>query len=383
MRNFYVIILNFFHKMFIERSVLLNLMLLPILLIGILGTSLSAVYDAKPVKHVSIAVVYGDGSDQYRQNLVSFFENPEMNGMIHVSEATSKEIALQQLEEGKHKAVLVIPDQIDQLMHEGANVELAVLYNEKNTLEQSVISVVLSTLTDSTNALAIAYSSMPEKEGGHQYIFEPLINEQDVAGLPKTTAMNYYGVTMMVLVLVYGISFSMNNIHRDFKGNFGIRLRISPIPFATVITSLYVSGVLVSFAQASIVILFSKLVFQVYFGNYLFVVFLIALLGAMFFNAIGLLAGSFIHNRRILNLIVNFGVPVMIFIAGGYYKIDLGMFSFISPVTYIQNIFFTYIYQNEILTSYIYTILVLIAVICLISLAKLSRYKGVQVNEDI
>lgn len=383
MRSFRILIVNFFQKMFMEKVVLVNLIILPILLIGILGTSLSSIYSPKPVQHVPIGVYYGTGTDYYKPNLEGFFADPAVKELLSVTAAASMADGQQMLNEGKIKALLIVPDNIDMKMGNNEAVELTVHYLEKQTIEQSIISVTLSTLTDATNSIRLAYELMPNKEDGHQYVFEQIITDSDVAGQPKTTAMNYYGVTMTVLVLFYGLSFSLNNIHHDFKGNLGVKLRISPIHPTVIVASLFTAGVLVSFAQAAIVILFSKLVFQVYFGQHLSVIFLIALLGSMFFNIIGLLLGIYINNRRVMNLIINIGIPVMIFIAGGFYRIDLGYFSFISPVTYIQTLFFTYIYQNEILLNYTVTILIVTAIGILISLMKLGRYKGVQLHEDI
>ncbi|MNO39290.1 ABC-2 family transporter protein [compost metagenome] len=383
MRSFGVLIANFFQKMFMEKTVLINLIALPILLIGILGTSLSSIYNPKPVKHVPIGVVYGVGSGQYKPSLEGFFADDEVKELLQVTEVASEAEARQRLSEGTYTAVLIVPDDTDRLMGSGEAVELSVLYSEKDTVEQSIVAVTLSTLTDATNSIRLAYEIMPQKENGHQYVFEQLISDSDISGQPKTTAMNYYGITMTVLVLFYGLSFSINNVHQDFKGNLGVKLRISPIPPIITVISLFTAGVLVSFAQASIVILFSKFVFNVYFGEHMYIIFLITLLGSMFFNVLGLLLGVYINNRKLLNLIINIGIPVMIFVAGGYYRIDLGYFSFISPVTYIQTLYFTYIYQNEILLPYAFTILLVITTGILVSLAMLSKYKGVQVNEDI
>ncbi|MNW34644.1 ABC-2 family transporter protein [compost metagenome] len=383
MRSFGILIANFFQKMFMEKVVLVNLIALPILLIGILGTSLSSIYNPKPVKHVPIGVVYESGSQQYKPSLEGFFADDEVKELLIATEIASVSEARHKLGKGAYKAVLIVPEDTDLLMSNGEDVELKVLYKEKDTIEQSIIAVTLSTLTDATNSLRIAYEIMPQKENGHQFVFEQLITDSDISGQPKTTAMNYYGVTMTVLVLFYGLSFSINNIHQDFKGNLGVKLRISPIPPIITIISLFTAGVLVSFAQASIVILFSKFVFNVYFGKHMYIIFLITLLGSMFFNVLGLLLGVYINNRKLLNLIMNIGIPVMIFIAGGYYRIDLGLFSFISPVTYIQTLYFTYIYQNELLLPYTFTILLVITTGILLSLTMLSKYKGVQVNEDI
>lgn len=383
MRSFGILIMNFFHKMFMEKTVLLNLIVLPILLVGILGTSLSSIYDPKPMQQIPIGVVYGSGSDYYKPSLEGFLTDKEVSQMLLATEINSRAEAEKKLEEGAYKAILIVPDDMDQKMNAGESVQLSVLYSEKDTVEQSMIAVTLSTLTDATNSLRIAYEIMPQKEDGHHYVFEQLIVDQDIAGQPKTTAMNYYGVTMTVLVLFYGLSFAINNIHRDFKGSMGMKLRISPIPTLTIIISLFTAGVLVSFVQASIVILFSKWVFGVYFGQHLYVIFLITLLGSMFFNVLGLLLGVYINNRKLLNLITNIGIPIMIFVAGGFYRIDLGMFSFVSPVTYIQTLYFSYIYQNEILLPYTITILLVIGTGILISISTLGRYKGVQVHEDI
>ncbi|MNW48432.1 ABC-2 family transporter protein [compost metagenome] len=323
------------------------------------------------------------GREQYKPSLEGFFADDEVKELLQVTEVASEAEARQRLSEGTYTAVLIVPDDTDRLMGSGEAVELSVLYSEKDTVEQSIVAVTLSTLTDATNSIRLAYEIMPQKENGHQYVFEQLISDSDISGQPKTTAMNYYGITMTVLVLFYGLSFSINNVHQDFKGNLGVKLRISPIPPIITVISLFTAGVLVSFAQASIVILFSKFVFNVYFGEHMYIIFLITLLGSMFFNVLGLLLGVYINNRKLLNLIINIGIPVMIFVAGGYYRIDLGYFSFISPVTYIQTLYFTYIYQNEILLPYAFTILLVITTGILVSLAMLSKYKGVQVNEDI
>lgn len=383
MRSFRILIFNFFHKMFMEKAVLVNLIVLPILLIGILGSSLSSIYNPKPVKDIPIGVVYGVGSEYYKQSLIDFFEDKEVKELLRTKEVADLSTAREQLGAGVFKALMIVTDNIDLQMANGEKVEITVLYNQKDTVEHSVISVTLSTLADATNSLRLAYEIMPEKEDGHQYVFEQLIADSDIAGQPKTTAMNYYGVTMTVLVLFYGLSFAINNIQNDFKGNLGVKLRISPISPLVVVISLFTSGVLVSFIQASIVILFSKLVFDVYYGQHLYVIFFITLLGSMFFNAIGLILGVYINNRKLLNMITSVGIPLMIFVAGGYYRIDFGYFSFVSPVTYIQKLYFTYIYQNEILMPYISSILLLISLGILISLIMLSKYKGVQAYEDI
>ena len=98
-----------------------------------------------------------------------------------------------------------------------------------------------------------------------------------------------------------------------------------------------IGAVIVTMLQIGIVLLFSKFVFNINFGNDIFTIILILISQIIMAVSLGVGLGFIFKNENIAGGILNFIIPVMVFLGGSYAPVDnMGSKTFTDIVTYLS-----------------------------------------------
>ncbi|MCG7377902.1 ABC transporter permease [Paenibacillus sp. ACRSA] len=364
--------------------VFVNYILLPLLLILILGNALSGVFQSEnqEAKHSLIpqisTVVVNEDDGEVGKNVVAFLTSSANEEMFNIQMQTSSEMAMEMLESGQVEQYIYLPSDLtmDYEAHQIGNITV---YGKDNHIEKvNITDLALSAYGDGYMAMEIASASNQNIVYSHQYSNMLIASgETDQASVSSSgssiSAMSYYGVTMLVLILVYGLANTMNFVQEEYSEALGDRYLVTPISKTALILGQFQTGVTISIMQGVVIVVCAKLFFDVSYGDSIMFVLFIILAGAIFFNALGLLLGVIARRIKQVDGLVTVLIPVMTFVGGGFVKLDMGELSSISINEVFQRPMFDYIQQGVIDLMPVFTALITAMGFVLVSVYSLTR----------
>lgn len=371
-------------------TVIVNYILLPLLLIVILGNALSSVFEtdedgeAVPasLSQVKTVVVNAD-QGKLGADIMTFLTSEDNKALFDVTVETDAAKAEQMLQDGDVEQYIYIPADLTSGFENKQESTVTVYGEDSNIDKVNITGLMLSTFGD--GYLAMDVSSQNNQQELYTHVYSNLLttgasaaNSGDSGSdSSNITALSYYGVTMLVLILVYGLANTMNFVQEEYSEALGDRYLVSPLSRTSLILGQLLTGCAISIVQGIIIVLCAQWLFDVTYGDNMLVVLFIIVAGSIFFNALGLILGVIARRVKAIDSVVTLLIPVMTFIGGGFIKIDLGGLRNMSINELFQQPLFDYIQQGVINLAPVYSSLVAALGFILISVYSLTR-KGVR-----
>jgi len=238
----------------------------PILLILVLGNALSAFIAPETSLDPAPVAVVADPESQL--------------GLFLQSEEIARFLELQFIEENQARALL-----------EGGEVCAAVIEREGEVTVLrlpageglgSLPAEMALSIVDSYKGIGAAMTFAAMR--GEVFTGLPEVSIKDVPlGKRIPNAMDYYAVTMLVMILLYTGMNGMDLLGHSLLGNTGGRLRLAPVSRAALAGGLFAASTATSFLQGMVTFVFSGTVYGVYWGERIPLV-LLALFAVVLFS---------------------------------------------------------------------------------------------------
>jgi|GEM_PF-2080125 ABC-2 type transporter. len=371
-------------------TIIVNYILLPLLLIVILGNALSSVFDKADEGEAAVpaslsqmkTVVVNDDKGKLGADIVAFLTSEDNKALFDVTVETDAKKAEQMIGDGDAEQYIYIPSDLTSSFESKKESNVTVYGDDSNIDKVNITGLMLSTFGD--GYLAMDVSSAGNQQELYTHVYSNLLTtsvskdgNSDSKDDSNITALSYYGVTMLVLILVYGLANTMNFVQEEYSEALGDRYLVSPLSRTSLILGQLLTGCAISIVQGIIIVLCAQWFFDVSYGDNMMVVFFIIVAGSIFFNALGLILGVIARRVKAIDSVVTLLIPVMTFIGGGFIKIDLGGLRNMSINELYQQPLFDYIQQGVINLAPVYSSLVVALGFILISVYSLTR-KGVR-----
>lgn len=294
------------------------LILLPLVLIPILGNSLKMLYEPSRSFTDTVAV-YSSDFKEYQSVSDFLKKNEKSNKHIKVTWVKQKEKALAALKDGKYYGVFDVKDK-------------KLYVDEEDVKDTSLIQLFISSYNFSGNKV-IKDSSVK--------------NINSNSNNRKPSAMDYYAVTMLVMIMWYGGEYGIDIISDDRD----IINRTVSLPMAKekIVIGKMLGTVTMMFFVSIVIIVFSKFVYKAYWGNNYILLTLVMLLFSFLTVNAGMAICLITKDRGTAGYITETLVVVFTFLSGGYlttrmFSADLERLSILSPSYAEQSIIFKIIY---------------------------------------
>ncbi|MFN8099720.1 MAG: ABC transporter permease [Dermatophilaceae bacterium] len=334
------IVLTSLKRKFTSPQILANLVVMPLLLIVILGNALSSTFkDSSPADTsagASLGVVDLDRSDASR-GLIGFFAG---TSAFKVSELPSPIVGEKDLASKEIEVLATIPAGYGADVAAGRDPKVALSSIDSNVDNLRAAQLAIDSIGDATRAAtaASATAATPTAYAMGNYITHGTSTAADpAAGLNGIT---YYTVTMIVLILIYGLANTLGFVKEEYAGPLGDRYLASPTSKFTLVTAQVISGTLTSILQAGVIIVTARLAFHADLGGDPLVAGAIIVIAAALFNAVGLVLGLLGRTRPWLDPALSLLIPVMTFFGGGFVKLDFGGLQKLSINNFFQDAMF-------------------------------------------
>ncbi|MCH4887182.1 ABC transporter permease [Acidaminobacter sp. JC074] len=287
----------------------ISLVVSPIIFILILGMALGG---NMGVSDFDVKVLLLSDESQLSEALIETFENADIE-VVKVSEEPSS----------------------DELRHYSAIVrtkdEVSITKSSYRKTSAGIVSQVLNEFLIAYDALSIN-PDIEFKEVSENI----LVNSRDFHSIAPT-AMEYYSVTMLAMVLMYSLGYGTSLMSYEIRDYRGLRLRVAPIPQWQTFLGISLSVMILMLVQGYVIVFFSKFVYGArWTDNYLILTLMIAGFSLIGSN-IGMIIASIVQDENKANSMVNMLVPALTAASGGYFKIDSSSEIFLMVQKFIPN----------------------------------------------
>ena len=332
-----------------DKQSLVMMLVFPIVLILVLGSALSGAFEVSELNPVSVYYI-NDDQGAIGAELDNYLKSDDMKKYLTIYEATDLDKAKKDVKEGVMPALIYIDSNYTKSIYSSQKAQIYVFSQSTYEVSLSVIEQILEGFSNTTNTInAIILNGQEYNNEGieyGEYITELSIGTQ--GNIPK--AIDYYAVTMLVMIMMYGAMYGTNGIADVLYEELGDRLSITPVSKP----KLYIGNMLglvgTVFLQALLLLVFTRFAYGVNWGDNIFPIILVCLLLAIFSVSLGVFVSVVTQNRKLSDAIINLMIPVFTFISGGYFKFQMAnqtidkIISYACPNAMAQTAIFNTIY---------------------------------------
>ncbi|QQZ62171.1 ABC transporter permease [Paenibacillus sonchi] len=270
--NIWTIMTYELRRLFRSRSMLLNMFLLPLVLIFLLGASLSGVVGVKSatkIEPVRVAVVNPTGEGQSAM-IAAFLKLPDIQKVIVPQDAESRQAAESGLRTGKYGYAVIVPDGFDSEVQQGGKAQLEFILG-KNHTDNLTAGTAFDNFLSTVNykqaaaaalgpqALAVAAPSSGDREA---------VKLGDLNNGGRTyTASQFYAASMLLMFLLYSGMTVTNSLFSEKDNHTLHRINSMPVKASELFIGKMLGVGIVSIIQCTAIILLSDWLFGVYWGN--------------------------------------------------------------------------------------------------------------------
>jgi ABC-2 type transport system permease protein len=232
-----------------------------------------------------------------------------------VEKIQDEDLALNKLQDNQITCFLII-DEDEQ--------EITLYKNDLYDTEASLLEGVLSTYTKRFNVITgiaetnpMALANINTEDELPEYVESVGLTQEE-----SPSAMDYYGVLMLMLFVLYGMLSSMQGVVDEKNKGLMKRVLTSPVKVWQMYISQIIGYTLMTFLTTIIVLVVNVTIFQIYLGEEP-VYFMILILSEIIMStAIGITLGYMVKNTSFANIIAQAFIIVMAFFGGAYVALE-------------------------------------------------------------
>ncbi|QWU15842.1 ABC-2 type transport system permease protein [Paenibacillus sophorae] len=324
MANIWTIASYELRRLLRSRSMLINLFLLPILLIFLLGSALSGVMDGgkdQTIDSFRVGIVDAAANPSERSQLIgNFLKSPEVAEIITPETADSREAAVSGVRSGEYGYAVIVPAGFDKDILSGKEARLEYIFGKDRT-DNMVAGTVFDNFLSSINykqaaAMTLgpqAISAMTETGQGNPAVVLGKLNE----GGPAYTASQYYAAAMLLMFLLLCGQMVITSLYSEKDNHTLFRIGSMPVKGGELFMGKMLGIGIVSVLQCAFIIVATRFLFGVYWGNRPEMLALVCLLMILASLTLSVLISMFVRTAALARSILSGLTVVMTFISGG------------------------------------------------------------------
>lgn len=320
-----------------DKKVMAIMILLPIVLIGILGFAFSSTSD---IKLGDIKVIYTDEGDTIlSQGFDIFIKETDKMGVKFV-EIKDVSKGISEIEKRKYDGYVFLKGK-----------DITFYKNAHGDIKTEIAESMIDSFVDTFKGMTAIASQNPAflKNSGDINLNREFIKITSIDRKVKQTSFDYYSVTMLTLVILYGAMSGVFSIDMERTKKTGRRILASPVKKYEILMGKVLGVTFSVFIQALIIVLFSKYIFGANWGKDIVTVFVIIISEIIFVVGLGVSLGFIIKNGAMAQGLLNGIIPFIAFLGGSYIPVkEMGSqfiekLSNFSPITWTNTAIFNVI----------------------------------------
>lgn len=294
-----------------DIKVIIYLLGTPIILILILGTVLSNVFNGS-IAVGDIRVLYKnmDPESEISGYWEAFVEKADPS-VIRLEQAGESMDGIREVENNQYVGYVEISE--TGMKYYG---------NSQSSVESGIAQSLLAVFADRYNlAAAIAEANSGQAgEGVPIYDGANYVQVFSLDGDRQPSAMDYYAIAMLTLIIMFGALGGADLIEGERRRKTAVRLTAAPVSKAEIFAGKVVGMVLLNMLSTVVVVFLCKYMFGVYWGDRLWLVLLVLFTQTVFAVSLGF-GLSYLLKGKAASAVVMIIIQVGAFIGGSYFPV--------------------------------------------------------------
>lgn len=300
-----------------DKKSLFQMLVFPVVLMFVLGSALGAAFTPSQYGKTTVAYLNldtGIGGSSFD----SYLSLDEIQEVLNVKRVTSLEDGIKLVEDREATAVIYIEDNYSDNLSENKKAEIQIINGNFSSYRKTMVNIIVEGYTSSANAVITAYRM---GEGALDFEHSKSVNNVPISTKGRIpTAIDYYSVTMMVMIIMYGANYGIYGVGKEEFDSVGRRIKSAPVMPHEIYIGKTLGIVATLFLQAVILVLFTWLVYKVNWGN-IGMILLITFTLCTLSTAFGVVISALSPSQRAASSILSILVPIFTFVSGGYFKL--------------------------------------------------------------
>ncbi|WP_313639451.1 ABC transporter permease [Paenibacillus sp.] len=311
-------------RLFSSRSMILNMFLLPLLLIFLLGASLSNVVGdkgASQIDPVRVGVVNLSG-EGYESSVMmdSFLKTTELKDIITPVMVNSREAAESGLRTGKYGYAVIVPLGFDSKVQSGETAQLEFILGKKRT-DNMVAGTVFDNFLNNLNykqSVAMTLGPAALNVTAPSTSNQPSVKLGELSeGEYSYTSSQFYAVSMMLMFLLYSGLTVTTSLFNEKENHTLFRISSMPVKGSQLFIGKMLGVGIVSIVQCAAIIILTNVLFGVNWGNRPGLLLLFCLLMIVASMTLSIVISMFSKTGASARSVVTVLTVSMTFISGG------------------------------------------------------------------
>jgi ABC-2 type transport system permease protein len=319
------------------RTGLILLFAQPLLLIFILGSALSQVFQPDDVELQPVRVViWTEDTSSLSSQTEQFFSTMVEDDILRTNSVNDRSTLLTQLRNDDADFGVIIPANFSSQVAAGEEATWELVLG-RDQMANQIGTIVMNRYLAQVNALqaTVLTSGQPstpvtltEKPASPDYVQIGSLGESGT----KMSAMQYYAAMMLVMFLLYSGMAAGISIANEKQSGTLERLLAMPIRPFTWLAGKLIGNTLLAIAQIFVVIGFTAIVYGVEWGNVWGAV-AICILVVWISMLLAVIITRFAGNERSVTAIFNVVIVAMTFVSGGFTPQVVGLMGGVETFT--------------------------------------------------
>lgn len=343
--NIIYLILKEIKQSFRDKKNMSMMILFPIVLIIVLGSALNSAFSNELTIETPKVLYKIESASQDAIELKRNFIDKGKDFNIEFIEAESID---------KAKNDLINTNKYASFLEMKEENKIVLYTNDRETMSAGLVESILGTFVQKYNAVAEIAKVNPRLIG--EIVSDNNAEFTQISSVNKTrkpSSMDYYAVTMLTLIIMYGSNTGLYGIAGERSSKTRDRILSGPVKKYEFLTGKTLGGIFVTALQVLVVIAVSKYILKANWGDDIFTVFLTVLSLIVMSISFGVGLGFIFENTNAASGILNFVIPIIAFLAGAYVPIDgienkvFQAITYLSPVKWTNKAIFRVIYNSD------------------------------------
>lgn len=320
-----------------------QMLIFPIVLILILGMALSPMFQPGSFEATNVGYLNED-QGHMGTLLDEFMANPEINELLAIQAVENHDTGLEMLKNGTITALIHVESDYTEKVMAGGEAVIQITGHPASPMNVTLVETVMEGFTYGGNAIQ-AMTGM-----GFQPQYSPAVDS--IEDLPLSAeglmpgAMDYYAVTMLVMIIMYGTLYSAHSLKHSYLANVGRRIKTTPIRPREQYIGLILANVATVYTQVLVIMAFTHFVYGVSWGENLGLILLITFILVNLAMGLGAMIIMVCKDVSRASGLLNVLIVGFTFIAGGYFKVTLP-----GALEYVQYLSPNYLAQTAIFNT--------------------------------
>ncbi|AAK78223.1 MULTISPECIES: ABC transporter permease [Clostridium] len=331
--NVFYIAINTIKSNISDKKTLIMMLLMPIVIILILGNALKSV-DNFSVTNLGKTTVYYYNADnkEISKNFDEFLKNKSIKDILNVKKVSSYKKGKELVDKGEGNSLIYINSNYSDNIEANKKGRIEIYESKSSTTRNQIIKSLIDSFNDGANTVEVSSQISRMRTS---YVEKNNISKKYLSVNGKSPrAIDYYSVTMLMMILLYGANYGSAELENLFFDRVGKRIKTTATKTYQHLLGVVLGVIFTLILQAVVLVLFTKYVYGANWGGHPILVLGIVSSFAILAASIGFLFMIITGDDKRASMLISVTAPIFTFVSGGYVKVP---FSDGSIIKYVPN----------------------------------------------